>query len=251
MSNPPSGAGQDRGGQGRVGHEGQGPGHDHPDGGGGLVGLGAELGQGEGPLVGAGGGQDLLGDVGVGAGDPGGDGAQVLAGQGGGAEVAAQVVAGLGGPEGAVLDAFLGDGERERVGAADRGGRVLAAVDRGPAEGGRDPADVLGVEHVHRAELGAHRAGQGVDVGFGGGGDDRAGVAQDDVGQERRLVGAGRGHDEQVLFQRDAQAVAVVGAAEEDRVLRAGRGSGTAAGGTGGSGPSGAGRPGGPSAATG
>ena len=74
-----------------------------------------------------------------------GDRLQVVAGQGGGAEVAAQVVAGLGGPEGAVFDAFLGDGERERIRPADRGGRVLAAVDRGPAEGGPDAADPLGL----------------------------------------------------------------------------------------------------------
>ena len=215
------------------------------------MGLGAEFGQGQGPLVRAGGGQDLLGDVRVGAGDPGGDGAQVLAGQGGGAEVAAQVIRGLGGPEGAVLDALLGDGERERVRAADRGGRVLAALDRGPAEGGRDGADVLGVEHVDRAELGADGAGERVDVGFGGGGDDRAGVPQDDIGQERRFVGAGRGHHEQVLFERDAQTVPVVGAAEEDRVLARVQRSGTAAGGRGGCGRSGAARPGGPSAATG
>src|SRR5207302_11476342 len=122
-----------------------------------------------------------------GAGGPGGGGAQVVAGQGGGVEVAAQVVRGFGGPEGAVLDALLGDGERERVGAADGGGRVLAAVDRVPAERGGDAADVLRVEHVHRAELRAHQAGQRVHVRFGAGGDDRAGVAQDDIGQERRL----------------------------------------------------------------
>ena len=122
------------------------------------MGFGAEFGQGEGPLAGAGGEQDPLGDVRVGAGDPGRDGAQVIAGQGGGAEVAAQVIGGFGGPEGAVLDALLGDGERERVGAADRGGRVLAARDRVPAEGGGHAADVLGVEHVDPAELGADRA---------------------------------------------------------------------------------------------
>jgi hypothetical protein len=44
-----------------------------------------------------------------------------------------------------------------RIGLADARhldgrGRVLAALDRGPAEGGRDPAGVLGVEHVDRAE---------------------------------------------------------------------------------------------------
>ena len=45
------------------------------------------------------------------------------------------------------------------------------------------------------------------------------GYSHDHVGQERRLISAGRGHDEQVLFERDAQLVPVVGAAEEDRVL--------------------------------
>src|SRR3974390_3239802 len=48
---------------------------------------------------------------------------------------------------------------------------------------------------------------------------DRAGIAQDDVGEERGLVGAGRGHDQQVFFERDAQLVLVVGPAEEHRVL--------------------------------
>jgi hypothetical protein len=74
---------------------------------------------------------------------------------------------------------------------------------------------VLRVEHVHPAPLGAHRAGQAVDVGLGGGGDDRAGVAQDDIGQEGGFISARWGHDEQVLFERDAQAVPVVGPAQE------------------------------------
>ena len=182
------------------------------------MGLGAQLGQGQRPLAGAGGGQDLLGDVGVGAGHPGGYRAQVVPGERGGVEVAAQVVAGLGGPEGAVLDALLRHRERERVRAADRRGRVLAPVDRGPAERGRDAADVLRVEDVHRAAVRADRAGQRVDVGLGGGGDDRAGVAQDDVGQERRLIGPWRRHHENVLFQRDLEAVPVVRPAEEHRV---------------------------------
>ena len=182
------------------------------------MGFGAQFGQGQGPLAGAGGDQDLLGDVRIGAGDPRGHGAQVIAGQGGGVEVAAQVVRGFGGPERAVLDALLRHGERECVGAADGGGRVLASLDRIPAEGGGHPADVLGVEHVYPASLRAHGVGQAVDVGFGGGGDDRAGVAQDDIGQERGLVGPGRGHDQQVFFQRDSQAVPVVGPAEEHRV---------------------------------
>src|SRR5690348_8400415 len=126
----------------------------YPDRGRGLMGLGAELGQGVGPLAGTGGIEDPFGFARVGAGDPGGDGAHVVAGQGRGVEVAAQVVAGFGGPEGAVLDAFLGHRERERVGAADRGGGVFTAVDRVPPEGGRDAADALRVEHVHRTLLG-------------------------------------------------------------------------------------------------
>ena len=103
-------------------------------------------------------------------------------------------------------------------------------ADRVPAEGGGHAADVLGVEHVHPAVLGAHRAVRRVEVGFGGGGDDRAGVAQDDIGQERGLIGAGRRHDQQVLFQRDPQAVPVVGPAQEHRVLVRVRRSGTTAG---------------------
>ena len=96
-----------------------------------------------------------------------------------------------------ILDALLRHRERERVRAADRRGRVLAPVDRRPAERGRDAADVLRVEDVHRAAVRADRAGQRVDVGLGGGGDDRAGVPEDHVGQERRLIGAGRRHHEQ------------------------------------------------------
>ena len=78
---------------------------------------------------------------------------------------------------------------------------------------------MLGVEHVDRAEHGAHRAGELEQVGLGGGGDDRAAVAQDDVGQERGLERPRRCHDQDVLFERDPQAVPVVGAAEEHRVL--------------------------------
>jgi hypothetical protein len=81
------------------------------------------------------------------------------------------------------------------------------------------PPMCWGLKTWTRAEVRAHRAGQGVDVGFGGGGDDRAGVLDDHVGQERGLVGPGRGHNQQVLFERDAQLMPVVGAAEEDRVL--------------------------------
>ena len=44
-------------------------------------------------------------------------------------------------------------------------------------------------------------------------------VAQDDVGQERGLEGPRRRHHQDVLFERDAQPVPVVGAAQEDRVL--------------------------------
>ena len=83
--------------------------------------------------------------------------------------------------------------------------RIAVAGSSQPATGSQQKveatrADVLGVEHVHPAVLGADRGGQVVDVGFGGGGDDRAGVAQDDIGQERGLVGPGRRHDQQVFF---------------------------------------------------
>jgi hypothetical protein len=44
-------------------------------------------------------------------------------------------------------------------------------------------------------------------------------VAEDDVGQERGLMGARRGHDQQVFLERDPQPVPVVGPAEEHRVL--------------------------------
>ena len=66
---------------------------------------------------------------------------------------------------------------------------------------------------------GAHGAGELEQVRLGGGGDDRAAVAQDDVGQERRLERPWWRHRQDVLLERDAQAVPVVGAAEEDRVL--------------------------------
>ena len=69
------------------------------------------------------------------------------------------------------------------------------------------PPMCLGVEDVDRAEEGAHGAGQGVDVGFGGGGQDRAGVLDDHVGQERRLISARWGHDEQVLLEGHVQPV--------------------------------------------
>jgi len=118
-----------------------------------------------------------------------------------------------------VLDAFPGDGEGERVGTADGGSRVLAAVNGRPAEGGRDAADVLRVEHVHRAAEGTDRARQHEQVRLGAGGDDRSRVVQDNIGQECGLEGRPRGHHQDVLFQRDAQPVPVVGSAQEDRVL--------------------------------
>ena len=160
-----------------------------------------------------GGGQDLLWDVRVGSGYPGGHRPQVGAHQRGRVEVAAQVVAGLGGPERTVLDALVGDGESERVGAPDGRRRVLASVDRRPAERRGDPADALRVEHVQGAAACPRRGGQSEHVGLGGGGDYGAWVAQDHVGQERGLEGSRRRHQQQVLLQRDVQAVTVVGPA--------------------------------------
>ena len=95
MSNPSPGARQDARGERGVGHERQGPRHHHADGGGGLVRLGAELGQRQRPLVRSGIDQDPLRDARVGAGRPGGHGAHVVAAERGGVEEAAQVVTGL------------------------------------------------------------------------------------------------------------------------------------------------------------
>jgi hypothetical protein len=69
-----------------------------------------------------------------------------------------------------------------------------------------------------KTSTGPRQAGGGgelADVGLGGGGEVRGGVAQDHVCEERRFVGAGRGDHQEVFFEGDAQAVAVVGAAEE------------------------------------
>ena len=196
-------------------------------------------------------GEDPLGDARVGAGHPGGDRAHVVAAQGGGVEEAAQVVAGLGRPERGVFDSLAGDRERERVGPADRRRGVLAPVQRRPRERGGHAADELRVEHVDRAAERADRGGQGEHVGLGGRGDDRAGVAEDHVGQERGLAGSGRGHDQHVLLEGDAQAVPVVRPAEEHRVLGRGAGPAATGGGTGGSGASGAARRACPSAGAG
>ena len=148
--------------------------------------------------------------------------AQVQAGERGGVEVAAQVVGGFGGPEGGVFDALLADRVGERVGAADRDRGVLAAGQRVPAEGGGDGADALGVEHVHRPALGADAGGELEHVVLGRGGQDRAGVVQDDPGQPAGLAAAGRAEDHGVLVQGQAERVPVVGAAGQDRVVGGG-----------------------------
>ena len=216
---PGPGSGQHRRGQGRVRHERQRPRHDQADRGGGLLRLGAELGQSDRPLVGSRSGQNLLRQIRVGAGYPGGDRSQVIAGQGGGVEIAAQVVTRFRGPERTVFDALLGDGESERIRAADGSGRILAALDRGPGESRRHTADVLRVEDVDGTKSSAYRGGQRVDVRFGGGSDDRAGITQDDVSQERGLIRPRRRHHQQVLLQRNTQTVPVMSAAQEHRVL--------------------------------
>jgi hypothetical protein len=64
-----------------------------------------------------------------------------------------------------------------------------------------------------------HAGGQGVHVGLRGGRDDRAGVTQDHVGQERGLERPRRRHHQHVLFQRHPQAMAPVRPPQEHRVL--------------------------------
>jgi hypothetical protein len=88
--------------------------------------------------------------------------------------------------------------------AARRHGGTAARRHGGTAVAGLTAVDVLLVEHVYRSEGGADRGGQGVDVGFGAGGDDRAGVTQDDISLEHGLEHPWRGPDQQVLFQRHA-----------------------------------------------
>ena len=202
--------GQDGRGEGGVGEERQAAAHGHPDGGDGLVRLAAHLGQLRGQvrrraaalrsrMSSASSGrlpETQRATV-----------AQVQAGEGGGVEVgragsrealAAQKVA-------SSTPFWLTD-VGERVGAADRDGGVLAAVERVPPERGRHGADALRVEHVHRAAAGADAGGELEHVVLGGGGQDRAGVVQDDPGQPAGLAAAGRAEDHRVLVQGQAQA---------------------------------------------
>src|SRR6266700_3311674 len=167
--------------QGGIGQERQRAAHGHPDRLRGLVRLAAQFRELRGPLL-AGSGiavEDFLGVGAARAGDPAGDVPQVELGEGAGVEVGAQVIGGLTGPEGGVLDAFLADRGGERVGPADRGRRILTAVQRVPPERGRHVADVLRVEDVHRAAAGPDTRRQLEHVMLGGGGDHRAWVAQD------------------------------------------------------------------------
>ena len=124
----------------------------------------------------------------------------------GGVEVAAQVVRGFGGPEAGVFDAFLADRVGEGVGAAVRDGGVLAAVEGVPAEGGEDGADALRVEHVYRAAAGADAGGELEHIVFGGGGQHRARVVQDDPGQPAGLACAGRAECAQCVLEPPARA---------------------------------------------
>ena len=166
--------------------------------------------------------EDVLGLGGAAAGDPAGNVTQVEPAQRGGVEVGAQVVGGLGGPERAVLDAALADRLGERVGAADRGRRVLAAVQRIPAERRRHVADALRIEHVDRAAAGADGGGQLEHVVLGRGGDDRPGVVEDDRRQPSGLACSRRALHDRVLFDREPKLVPVVRAADQDGVRRGG-----------------------------
>ena len=91
---------------------------------------------------------------------------------------------------------------------------------------------------MHRAALGADAGGELEHVVLGGGGQDRAGVVQDDPGQPAGLAAAGRAEDHRVLVQGQAQGVPVVGAAGQDRVVRGG-GEQPLGEGEGGAGPAG------------
>ena len=106
----------------------------------------------------------------------------------------------------------------KRVGAPDCDPRVYAAFDQVPPERAGQAADVLGIEHGRRAPESPQARGQRVDIRTGGRAEDRAAEVNDRFCEPSSFPSAGRGHDQNVLFQRDTQAVPVMSAAKKNRV---------------------------------
>ncbi len=126
---------------------------------------------------------------------------------------------GRGGPE--VLPLALERGHRgQRLGAADRRGRVGAPAEHVPPHGRGRRGQPLRVEHVHRPAARTGRYGQLVQVPAGAGDHRRARMAGDDLGQRPGLAGPRRRDVQDVFLHRDPQGMPVVGAGHQHRGLR-------------------------------
>src|SRR5271165_3825938 len=214
-----------------IGHELQGLREVHAYGLGRLLRLAAQLAQLLGPVPGARVLQDVLGLLAAVAQSPPGDVGQpevsaLRTGVGGAVEERPEVSAGLAGPEGAVFHALRADRVGEGIRAPDGRAYVQApavfrrAADDIERERGRDSADTLRVERVDSAaELAPGALGIAVQVGPGGRAEARALVPQDDLGEERALIGARRRDDDGMFLARQADGKAELRPAEHDRMV--------------------------------
>ena len=107
----------------------------------------------------------------------------------------------------------------EPVGAADRDGLVLAAIDRIPAEGGGDTADALRVEDVDGTTTSAVPAGQLEHVSLGCRAHHWTWVVEDQLGEQAGLARARWRHDQSVLLDRNAQPMTVVRHSKQEGVV--------------------------------
>ncbi len=119
------------------------------------------------------------------------------------------VQAGFGSQFGACPAHVLDREVRERLVALGDQGQEKGRLGLGAAAGRAAPADdrfARGRRHGGLSGAGKGRAGkQREDVRLGRGADDRAGVVQDDVREQRGLVGPRRCHQQQVFFQHAEQ----------------------------------------------
>ena len=190
--------------------------HGQPDRVGGLAGP-VEFGQRAEQFRGRGGvGAGVLDGAGAVAVGPGPHVAHVAAEQRRGVHARGERRGGLFHPPGHL--AGVGDGADEVGGAADRLGGVLAADRHPPPEGGRDAGDVLGVEHLDRAEPGPVPGSGRVDVRARFGDQRRAGMVDHPVPQHSGFPGPGQRQDEGLVLGAGEDAAEVLGAAEPDRV---------------------------------
>ena len=187
MSKPPVAAGG-RTGQGRVGHERQRAGHDHPDRLRGLLGLAAQLGQLRGPLRRRPASARMSSAVSASPQVPTGRPGACRRPQGrrrgtGRAGSRRPCWTRTWRPRCRSWLTALANPSARRIAVAGS----CAARDRVPPERGRHAADALRVEHVHRAAARADPGGELEHVVLGGGGHDRARVVQDELGDQAVL----------------------------------------------------------------